>query len=78
MGSVSKLPVNGFEWVEEEKLSKFNEDLIKKLWWKQWYRIFFWSKCEVSKTFNSHEDLPFLPERKKKRTKKLICEIKYK
>ena len=26
-----KLPVNGFEWVEEEKLSKFNEDLIKKL-----------------------------------------------
>ena len=24
-----KLPVNGFEWVE--KLSKFNEDFIKKL-----------------------------------------------
>ena len=24
-----KLPVNGFEWVEEEKLSKFNEDFIK-------------------------------------------------
>ena len=23
-----KLPVNGFEWVEEEKLSKFNEDFI--------------------------------------------------
>ena len=25
-----KLPVNGFKWVEEEKLSKFNERFIKK------------------------------------------------
>ena len=31
-GSVmsQKLPVNGFKWVEEEKLSKFNERFIKK------------------------------------------------
>ena len=26
-----KLPVNGFQWVKQKKLSKFNEDFIKKL-----------------------------------------------
>ena len=26
-----KLPVNGFKWVKEKKLSKFNEDFIKTL-----------------------------------------------
>ena len=26
-----KLPVNGFKWVEEEKLSKFNWEVHKKL-----------------------------------------------
>ena len=25
-----KLPVNHFEWVKQEELSKFNEDFIKK------------------------------------------------
>ena len=25
-----KLSVNGFKWVEEKRLSKFNEDVIKK------------------------------------------------
>ena len=25
-----KLPVNGFKWVKQKKLSKFNEDFIKK------------------------------------------------
>ena len=24
-----KLPVNGFEWVKQKRLSKFNEDFIK-------------------------------------------------
>ena len=44
-----KLPVDGFEWVED--LSQFKEDFIKKLWWKQWYHIFSWSRCWISKTF---------------------------
>ena len=30
-----KLPVDGFEWVEEDDLLKFNE-FNKKLWWKLW------------------------------------------
>ena len=44
-----KLPVDGFEWVED--LSQFKEDFIKKLWWKQWYQIFSWSRCWISKKF---------------------------
>ena len=26
-----KLPVNGFKWIEDSKLSEFNEGFIKKL-----------------------------------------------
>ena len=30
MGMSQKIPVNGFKWVKQKKLSKFNEDFIKK------------------------------------------------
>ena len=26
-----KLPINGFKWVKQKKLSKFNEDFIKNM-----------------------------------------------
>ena len=29
-----KLPVKGLKWVKQKKLSKFNEDFIKKIWWR--------------------------------------------
>ena len=31
-----KLPVDGFEWIEEDDLLKFDKKIYKKLWWKQW------------------------------------------
>ena len=59
-----KLPINGLEWVKN--LSKINEDFIKKYIENSDKGCFLEVDLEYSKTlFNSHEDLPFLPERKK-------------
>ena len=59
-----KLPVSGFEQVK--KLSKFNEDFIKKYDENSDTGYFLEVDVEYPKTlFNSHKDLPFLPERKK-------------
>ena len=64
-----KLPVNGFEWVKN--LSKFNEDFIKNYDENSDKGYFLEVDVEYPKTlFNSHKDLPFLPERKK-----VICSI---
>ena len=72
-----KLPVNGFKWVKQKKLSKFNEDFIKKYDEDSNTGYFFEVDVEYPKTlFNSHKDLPFLPERKKvEKVEKLICSI---
>ena len=70
-----KLPVNGYEWVK--KLSKFNEDLIKKYDENSDTEYFLKANIEYPKTlFNFHKDLPFLLEREKiRRVEKLICSI---
>ena len=70
-----KLLVNGFEWVKN--LSKFNEDFIKKYHENSNTGYFLELDVEYPKTlFNSHKDLPFLPERKKdEKVEKLICSI---
>ena len=61
-----KLPVNGFKWVKQKKLSKFNEDFIKKYDEDSNTGYFFEVDVEYPKTlFNSHKDLPFLPEKKR-------------
>ena len=61
-----KLPVNGFKWVKQKKLPKFNEDFIKKYDEHSNTGYFFEVDVEYLKTlFNSHTVLPFLPERKK-------------
>ena len=68
-----KLPVNRFEWVKT--LSKFNEDSIKKYDENSNTGYFLELDVEYLKTFfNSHKNLPFLPEIKKvEKVEKLIC-----
>ena len=65
MSYVSKLPVDGFEWVE--KILKFNEKFIKSYNENSDKGYFLEVDVKYQKIlFNLHEDLPFLPERKKK------------
>ena len=73
-----KLPINGFKWVKY--LSKFNEDFIKKYDEESNSGYFLEVDVEYLKTlFNSHENLPFLAERKKvEKVEKLICGIENK
>ena len=70
-----KLPRNSFKWVKS--LSKFNEDFIKKYDEDSNTGYFLEVDVEYPKTFfNSHKDLPLLPERKKvEKVEKLICSI---
>ena len=72
-----KLPVNGLNWVEKSKLSRFNDIFIKN-YDKNSYKVYF---LEVDmdypkELFNLHKDLSFLPERKKvNKVEKLVCSI---
>ena len=70
-----KLPVNGFEWVEE--LSQFSKDFITNYDEDSSKGYFFKVDVEYpKKLFNLHSDLPFLLERKKiKKCYKLVCNI---
>ena len=75
-----KLPVNGFKWVKQKKLTKLNEDSIKN-YDENSSKVYF---LEVDidypkELFNRHKNLPFLPERKKvAKLEKLICNIEKK
>ena len=75
-----RLLVNGFEWVKEKTLSKFNKDLIKKYDENSNSGYFLEVDVEYTKTlFNNHKYLPFLPERKKVQSaEKLFCSIENK
>ena len=70
-----KLPVKGFKWVKQKKLSKFNEDFIKK--YNENSNKGYILEVDIDyprELFNSHKDLPFLSERKKvKKVETLIC-----
>ena len=72
-----KIPVNGFKWVKQKKLSKFNEDFIKNYDENSNKGYFLEVDIDYPKElFNLHKDLPFLPERKKvNKVEKLICSI---
>ena len=72
-----KLPVKNFKWVKKKKLSKFNEDFIKKYDEDSHTEYFLEVDIDYPKTlFDSHKDLPSLPERKKiEQVEKLICSI---
>ena len=70
-----KLAVNGFKW--EYELSRFNERFIKN--YNEDSDIGYFLEVDVEypkKLFNSHKDLPFLPERRKlQKVEKLVCII---
>ena len=70
-----KLPVNGFEWVED--LSQFKEDFIKNYDENSDKGYFLEEDVEYPKNlFSFHSDLPFLPERKKiEKCNKLIYDF---
>ena len=75
-----KLPVNGFRWVNQKKLSKFSEDFIKN--YDENSKKVYFLKVDIDypkKLFNLYKDLPFLPESKKvNKVEKLICSIENK
>ena len=78
MGYVSKLPVNGLKW--ENNVSRFNEDFIKNYDKKSDEGYFLEVDIKYpKKLFDSHKDLQFLPDKKKKKkiekVEKLICTI---
>ena len=68
-----KLPVNGFEWVED--LSQFKEDFIKS--YDNNSHIGYFLEVDVEypkKLSNLLKDLPVLPERKKvEKYSELVC-----
>ena len=70
-----KLPVNGFEWMEQ--LSEFDERFIKNYDENNDKGYILEVDVEYPKNlFNLHSDLPFLSERKKiEKCKKLFCNI---
>ena len=72
-----KLAVKGFKWVKQKKLSKFNEEFIKKYDEDCNKGYFLESDIDYpKKLFSFHKDLSFLPERKKvEKLEKLICSI---
>ena len=60
-----KLPVNGFKWKKQKKLSKFNEDFIKNYDENSNKGYFLEVDFDYPKElFNFHKDLPFLPQKK--------------
>ena len=69
---LQKLPVNDFEWMEET--SEFNEDIIKI--YNEESDEGYFLEVDVrypQKIYDLHNDLPFLPERKKlEKAEKLV------
>ena len=73
-----KLPVNGFKWVEEEKLSEFDKRFIKNYDEDADEGYFLEVDLEDPKDLsNSHKGLPSLPERQKIEKSRKAC-LRYK
>ena len=70
-----KLPVDGFEWMEQ--LSEFDERFIKNYDENNDREYILEVDVEYPKNFfNLHCGLPFLPEREKiEKCKKLVCNV---
>ena len=70
---IQKHPLNGFKWVKNS--SQFNERFIKAYNENSDRGYFLEVDVEYPKNlFNSHKDLPFLPERKNiEKYKKILC-----
>ena len=72
-----KLPVNGFRWLESDKINKINEDFIKNYIENDNKRYILEVNVKYRKRLHElHSDLPFLPERMEiNKCKKLICNL---
>ena len=72
-----KLPVNGFKWLKQVELSKFNEEFIKNYDENGNQDIFLkWIFDYSKELFNLHKDLPVLHKSKKvNNSEKLISDI---
>ena len=66
MGNVSKLPVDGFEWIEENDLSKFDKKFIKNYDENSDKGYILEVDIKYPKNLHKlHSNLPFLSERMK-------------
>ena len=74
-----KLPVDGFEWVEEDDLITFNESFIKNYDKNSDKGYIIEADVKYPKNLhNLHSELPFLPERKKiGKCDKFVCTLLY-
>ena len=72
-----KLPADGFEWIKEDDLSKFNANFIKNYDENSNKGYIFEVDVEYPKYLHKlHSDLPFLPERMKiNKCSKLVCTV---
>ena len=70
-----KLPANNFEWIEDT--SSYNEDFIKSYNEESDEGYFLEADIQYpEKLHQLHNDLPFLPERKKiKKIEKLVTNL---
>ena len=70
-----KLPVDGFEWVED--ISEIDENFIKN--YDEDSNVGYFIKADIkypTELHNKHSDLPFLSERMKvNKCKKLVCNL---
>ena len=75
-----KLPVDGFKWVEENGLSKFNDKFVKSYNENSDKGYFLEVDVKYQKNLHKlHSGLPFLPKRKKiEKAKKLVCIVQEK
>ena len=72
-----KLPVRNFKWLDENDVSKFNDELIKQYDENSDIGYIFEVDVEYPKHICMlHSDLPFLPERMKiNKSTKLFCNV---
>ena len=69
-----KLPVRGFKWIEEDDISKSNEEFIKH--YDENGDVGYFLEVDIEcpkKSFDLHKDLAFLPKRKKKLRSRKTC-----
>ena len=61
-----KLPIRSFKWLDKDEISKFNDELIKKIDEKSDIGYIFQVDVEYPKHIRMlHSDLTFLPEKMK-------------
>ena len=72
-----KLPVDGFEWIKEDDLSKFNANIIKNYDENSNKGYIFEVDVEYPKNVHIlQRDLPFFPDRMKiNKCSKLVCTV---